>query len=183
MDTKTPIYKIVLGPAFETLPAQVQALHNSTQTRAWAGTAKVQRGNGWIANLLALIIGFPKTNPAIAVQVDFAPDGVGERWTRTFGTKVFSSYQRPGETSESQLMMERFGIINVGLALDIVGDRMYLTPKIWSCLGVPLPRILLPKGESFETQKDGKFCFDVEIAAPLIGLIVSYKGQLLPIKT
>jgi hypothetical protein len=48
-------------------------------------------------------------------------------------------------------------------------------------LGIPLPRFLLPEGESFETERNGKFCFDVEIAAPLIGLIVSYKGQLTPI--
>jgi hypothetical protein len=181
MTIATPIYKTVLGEGFDTLPPQVQALHNSTQTRAWAGHARVQRGAGLIANSLALIIGFPKTNPAIDVRVDFVPDGIGERWTRTFGAKRFSSYQRPNTKGDAPMMMERFGLINVALALEIKGDRMYLIPKSWSCLGIPLPRFLLPEGESFETERNGKFCFDVEIAAPLIGLIVSYKGQLTPI--
>jgi hypothetical protein len=181
MTSPTPIYKTVLGEDFETLPPQVQALHNSIQTRAWGGTAKVQRGTGVLAKALAAIIGFPETDPAKTVRVDFVPDGVGERWTRTFGAKTFSSYQRPNAKGDTPMMMERFGVINVALALQIKGDRMYLIPKSWSCLGIPLPRFLLPEGESFETERNGKFCFDVEIAAPLIGLIVSYKGQLTPI--
>jgi hypothetical protein len=33
-------------------------------------------------------------------------------------------------------------------------------------------------GTSFESEKDGRFRFDVEIAVPLIGLIVAYRGTL-----
>lgn len=33
---------------------------------------------------------------------------------------------------------------------------------------------------SFETVRGDRFCFDVEIAAPLIGLIVAYDGVLEP---
>jgi hypothetical protein len=36
----------------------------------------------------------------------------------------------------------------------------------------------MPAGNSFETEIDGKFAFDVEIAAPFIGLIAAYRGQL-----
>ncbi len=35
-------------------------------------------------------------------------------------------------------------------------------------------------GLSFETEESGEFCFDVEISAPFVGLIVAYKGTLKP---
>ena len=45
---------------------------------------------------------------------------------------------------------------------------------------MPLPRTLLPRGTSFESERDGRFGFDVEIAAPFVGLIVAYRGRLEP---
>lgn len=57
---------------------------------------------------------------------------------------------------------------------------MLLVPRQWSFLGLPMPRLLLPKGTSFETERDGDFAFDVEIALPLIGRIVAYRGILQP---
>ena len=48
------------------------------------------------------------------------------------------------------------------------------------CRAFNVPRFLLPNGLSFETERDGRFCFDVEIAPPLIGMIVAYRGSLEP---
>ena len=78
------------------------------------------------------------------------------------------------------LLVERFGWISVALALVVEGERLLLIPRRWSCLGLPLPRRLLPKGTSFETEVDGRFVFNVEIAAPGVGLIVNYRGWLQP---
>ena len=44
-----------------------------------------------------------------------------------------------------------------------------------------MPRFLMPTGTSFEEERDGQFHFDVEIATPLTGLIVAYKGRLEPV--
>jgi len=55
---------------------------------------------------------------------------------------------------------------------------MSLVPRRWAFLGVPLPGWLLPGGRSCEREEDGAFCFDVEVVAPCVGLIVSYKGRL-----
>jgi hypothetical protein len=41
-----------------------------------------------------------------------------------------------------------------------------------------MPKVFLPTGASFETERDGQFCFDVEISLPLIGPIVAYRGAL-----
>ena len=59
-----------------------------------------------------------------------------------------------------------------------VGYRLVLIPRRWSLFAIPMPKVLLPKGASFETEREGKFCFDVEIAMPLVGRIVAYRGTL-----
>ena len=43
-----------------------------------------------------------------------------------------------------------------------------------------MPRFLLPTGECFETERDENFAFDITIRAPLVGLIVAYRGTLQP---
>lgn len=174
----TPLYRQVLGSAFDSLPAPVKTLHDSSETRRWAGQAEVRRGTGWIAKTIAALIGFPKDSPEIPVTVTLSPQAEGELWVRDFGGKVFSSTQHQGSGKNDYLLVETFGIIAVALALVIDENRLVLIPRRWTCLGIPLPRALLPSGESFETTRNGNFCFDVEIAAPLIGRIVAYRGEL-----
>lgn len=85
---------------------------------------------------------------------------------------------RPGTGRHEHLLLERFGLVEIALALVVEDGRLYLVPRRWSCLGVPLPRALLPVGTSFECEREGRFAFDVEIGAPLVGLIVAYRGTL-----
>lgn len=174
----TPLYQQVLGPAFETLPTQLKLLHGDAQTRKWAGHAKVRRGTGLLAKAIGQVFGFPHAADSISVSVVLAPESGGERWTRDFGGKVFSSFQKRGTGRNSTLVIEKFGFIEVALALVIEKNKLYLVPRHWSLFGVPLPAFLLPSGQSFEAERDGIFCFDVEIAAPFIGLIVAYQGEL-----
>ncbi len=175
-----PIYRQILGPSFETLPQQVKALHDSTAKRTWSGTASVRRGRGLLAKMVAAIIGFPKQAESIPVSVAFSPDSDGELWTRTFGQQSFHSHQRVGIGRNAHLIVERFGIIDVSLALVVEEDRLVLVPRSWSALRVPLPKFLMPTGLSFETERDGRFCFDVDITLPIVGLVVSYRGSLTP---
>lgn len=174
------LYPQLLGTAFETLPPQVQALHRDAQPCSWRGQADIRRARGVLARCVAAIIGFPKAGEAVPVTVSFAPERGGERWTRDFGGRRFSSWQRRGEGRNDYLLVERFGLIDVAIALVVEGDRLCLVSRRWSLLGVPLPKCLLPNGTTFETERDGQFVFDVEIAAPLIGLIVGYRGRLTP---
>ena len=59
-------------------------------------------------------------------------------------------------------------------------DKLRLVVRRWSAFGVPLPLALAPRGEAFESADDGRFNFHVEIGLPLIGLIVRYRGWLVP---
>lgn len=175
-----PLYRRLLGPAFDTLPEPVRALHGSAGAREWHGEAEVRRGRGLLARLAAAIVGFPETATAVPVTVTFTPEGEGERWTRDFGGRRFSSLQSEGHGRNDYLLVERFGPAAFAMALVVEGDRLRLVPRRWTLCGVPMPNVLMPDGTSFETGVDGKFRFEVEIAAPFIGLIVSYRGTLEP---
>lgn len=177
-DRGASLYRQVLGSAFEALPPQLKRLHGESETRRWSGIAEVRNGTNVIARLIRWLVRFPHAANAVPTEVVLSPLEDGELWTRDFGGSVFSSIQTAGSGKSEFLLIERFGIINVALALVVREDRLYLIPRRWSCLGVPLPKFLLPFGEIFETERDNKFCFNVEIAAPLIGLIVAYKGEL-----
>lgn len=181
-DTKDqPVYPAVLGSAFESLPPALQELHGSAGERCWSGRASVRRGRGLLARAIAAMIGFPEAGTDIPVEVRFSSAGDGaERWTRTFGTRTFSSLQRIGTGRDQHLLVERFGLISVSLALVVERGRLMLVPRRWSIAGIPLPTALLPTGQSFEYAQDGRFRFDVTVAVPFIGLIVAYQGQLAP---
>jgi len=176
----SPLYRNILGSAFATLPPRLQELHGTTAARQWAGHADVRRGSGILANIIATLFRFPEAASQLPVAVTFSPEDGAERWTRSFGGRPFSSVQACGTGKDQHLLVERFGIVSVGLALVVEGDRLLLIPRRWSVLGIQMPRLLLPAGQSFETEQDGQFCFNVEISAPLIGLIVAYKGTLVP---
>jgi hypothetical protein len=180
-ETAAPLYRRILGSAFETLPPRLRELHGSATERRWTGHAEVRRGRGILARGIAALMGFPPETSRAAVMVIFTPEGAAERWTRSFDGRRFSSLQSYGAGRNAYLLVERFGIASVALALVVEGDRLLLVPRRWSLLGVPMPRFLLPRGLSFETEEEGRFRFDVEIAAPIVGLIVAYKGVLEPV--
>jgi len=177
---KGPIYRTVLGDAFDRLPPQVIELHDSLSQREWVGTAQIKRGSGLLARIVAVCISAPPSGEKIPVTVTFKPDAKGELWTRNFGGKTFQSHQRVGSDKNTQLIVEKFGPIDVALALVIEGNRLRLIPRRWTAFGIPLPHSLLPRGNSFEAEEGGCFKFDVELAAPIVGLICSYKGVLNP---
>lgn len=177
---EAPLYRQILGTAFDTLPPTLRSLHGSDAERRWQGHAEVRRGTGLLARVIAAIVGFPTAAAHVPVTVGFTPEKHGERWTRDFGGKRFASLQSRGTGKNDYLLVERFGPLSFAMALVVERDRLHLVPRRWSAFGVPMPRQLLPRGASFETEADGQFRFDVEIAAPFAGLIVAYRGALEP---
>jgi hypothetical protein len=175
-----PIYRQVLGSAFDELPPLIRQLHDSSSPRKWVGKADVTRGKGLLARFIAAIAGFPKSGNDVPVTVAFSPENDGELWTRTFGNRRFSSFQTCGKGRSRHLLVERFGLATFALALVFKNDRLTLIPRFWSFLGIPMPSLLLPSGNSFEAERDGQFQFDVTIAVPWVGLIVAYRGALSP---
>ena len=178
-DTRAqPLYRRLLGDAYASLPAPLQAMHDLNGDMTAEGTATVTRGSGPLARLAAAVIGFPQAGDNVPLRVDFKLENGRERWMRTFARRSFHSTQEQGRGRYEWLVCERFGPLNAGMALLIDDGKLRLVVRRWSLFGIPLPLWLAPRGDSYEYAEDGRFHFHVEIGHPLTGLIVSYRGWL-----
>lgn len=173
-----PLYRRVLGSAWEHLPQPIQDLHSVADERHFSGRAAIDRGKGWIGRLLAAFYRFPAEGADVPVAVTLKRQDDGERWQRSFAGKLFSSWQYEGQGRGRHLVEEQFGPVTVGLALVLNDDRLNYVVRRWSFLGIPMPRFLAPCGTTFEYVAQGRFHFHVEIAHPWFGLIVRYRGWL-----
>lgn len=169
-----PLYRRLLGARFDALSPRVAALHDVAAVSVWRGRADVERGRSLIARALASLLGLPPAGRDQPLEVTFTPDGGTELWERRFGDAVFRSlqYERRG------LLRERVGPVTLVFALDVSPAGLALVPKGVRCFGVPLPRFALPAVRTLESERDGRYRFEVEGSLPLLGLLVRYEGWL-----
>ncbi len=168
-----PLYRRVMGAAFDSLPRPLREMHAVFGDAGAKGTATVTRGHSLPARLVASIMGFPPEGEH-DVHVSFEEEGGIERWTRDFAGHVFKS-----ELSQTgRNLVERFGPMR--FFFDLPGDEAGLTMVMrkWSIFGVPMPLVLAPRSEAREWGEGDDFCFDVPIALPLIGNVIHYRGRL-----
>lgn len=171
------IYARAIGPAFDALPAPIRALHETPGRSLWRGEAATAGASGPLAALVARIVGFPKTKAACPVEVGVEADGDRSVWRRRIGDHAFASvlsHPRSGGR-----VSERFGPVSMDLTLAPQGDRLVYRVDGWRLGPIPLPRALAPSTRAHEeVDGEGRFVFDVEISAPLIGRLVRYRGWL-----
>lgn len=175
-----PLYRRVLGEAYDRLAPSIQALHDVTKLSLATGRGEVVRGKSPLAWLAGLIMGFPKAGTDVPVRVAFLPDAGTETWRREFDGRRFASVQSEGKDRWQGLVVERFGPLAIGMALVAADGRLTLVIRRWTLLGVALPLWLGPRAKAFEEERDGRFRFDVRMSHPLTGLIVHYRGWLEP---
>lgn len=175
-----PLYRRLLGEAYDALPAPLQEMHDLKHGMSVEGVATVTRGKGLLARLAAALVGFPQAGENVPLRVDFKSENGRERWTRTFAGRAFHSTQEQGRGRYEWLVCERFGPLCAGMALVAEGGRLRLIVRRWSVFGIPMPRWLAPRGNSYEYAENGRFHFHVEIAHPFTGSIVGYRGWLVP---
>jgi hypothetical protein len=179
-DDRAPLYRRLLGEAWELLPRPLQAMHDLDGELTAEGIAEVERGSGLFARLVARIVGFPQAGKDVPVKVAFRVRDGREHWQRTFAGRPFASIQEQGRGRFEHLLCERFGPLVFGMALVLEDGRLRLVVRRWSAFGMPLPRMLAPTGNSYEFAQDGRFNFHVEIRHPFTGLIAGYRGWLIP---
>ena len=178
-----PLYERLLGEAWRTLPPAIRALHGSVVTSTVTGRASVARGPGVLANVLAGLFRFPRSDVDVELRVTFVRARGVETWLRQFGERRMTSVQFLGTGRYEGLLCERFGPFTFGLALIARDGRLEIVARRWSVLGVPLATAWMPGGEAFEAESQHRFRFDVAIDLPLIGRLVRYAGWLEPTTT
>ncbi len=177
--TREPLigaFEQALGADFEKLPDAVKASHRSGPIACFHGKARVT-GAKRLAAIAARLFGFPRNNDAADVTVVKRLIAPGrEIWERTIGGSRFQSeitYAAPGQVTE------RFGPFTFTLQLSANETRHLMQIIGWRIGPLPLPRFLAPSSTATEAvSANGHFTFDVPIAAPLLGRLTHYKGEL-----
>ena len=189
-----PLFARALGADFVSMSAPIRALHGAVGGASFAGQAQVLRGRGPVVALVASLFRLPRPMETGPVRVTITPlhagghaegqaDGiVAERWMRDFAGRRFSSTMRlaPGGAGRA-LMRERFGPFSMELAVTAGPGGLDMAVTGWRLGSLPLPRRLRPTTRARERiDADERFRFDVSLFLPLIGLLVRYKGWLMP---
>lgn len=176
-----PVFRKILGSAWQQLPNEIRELHDTRQPRRFAGRASVIRGRSVVARIIGRIAGIPPAASDIPLQVTMTPNESHgkERWTRDFGGHKFSSVMSAGKGRFSKLICENFGPVRIAMAAVFKDGRLHYVHRGWTFFGIPLPRILAPQGETCEYVENGRFHFHVEISLPMVGNIVTYDGWLI----
>ena len=169
-----PLYRQVLGDAFDTLPPRVRELHALSAPTLWRGRADVTRGTSITARLLATLMRLPPAGSGQPLDVHFTPQPTHEIWQRIFPSGTFKSRQYPAgahilETVGPVTLILRPAASPSGLTLTMDGARV---------LGVPLPGFLVPRIATREFQADGRYRFEVSSSLPMLGPLVRYSGWL-----
>jgi hypothetical protein len=175
-----PLYRRVLGDRFEALPEPIRRMHDVAGWSEASGRGRVERGQTWLAAFICRLFGLPPAGADIPVTVRFQALGEEEHWRRRFGSHRMNSVQCEGRGISAGLLLERFGPMTIGMEVETSASGLTLHTKDLWLSPVPLPRALWPRVRAREHVANGRFRFDVEIAAPLAGRLVRYEGWLEP---
>lgn len=176
-DLRPPLYRRVLGAAYGRQSRAGQALHDAGPSH-WKGRCTVTGAQTLIGRLVAWLFQLPAPTDDAPIAVEFAASGTGELWTRRIGGRAMRSRQFIGLRKPAGWIVERFGILDFDLLVQVGDERLTLSMVGMNCGGLPLPRALWPVIEATETEEEGRFRFDVLIGLPLIGRLVRYRGWL-----
>lgn len=170
------LYRRLLGARFEQLPPTVRRLHQPGTRFEAAGECRVQRGDNSAARMLADAMGMPPPSEHLPLRFSIdTRDGV-ETWRRDFGGHVFTSRM----WAEKGVLCERTSLATLRYDLELVHGILRMQLRGFGSLGLPLPRRLWPTIATAESERDGRYCFDVRASMPGVGLVIRYKGWLAP---
>ena len=177
-----PLYKRILGEAWDALPAPLAALHNLTSGELKVeGVARVETGKNLFARLIAALYSFPRAGEQVPIKVSFQRKDDGELWQRDFAGRGFSTFQSEGQGYTDKLLVERFGPVTFYMALVLKQGELHSVTRHWSIFGISLPLAFAPDACVYEYADGDDFCFHVEVKHWLIGLLVRYQGRLAPV--
>lgn len=171
------LYRAVMAAAFDDLPPAVRALHAGAGG-TFHGVADVGGDRSLIATLLRRLLGLPLPQQDVAVEVTIVAGQAHERWTRCFAGHLFASTMRRANRPPYRLQ-ERFGVLVFDFDLQVADGALSMLMRTWRLGPLPLPAVWMPRSTTHEFQDaQGRYCFDVSIRLPLVGLLTRYRGWL-----
>ena len=171
------LYSRLLGTRFEQLPPTLRWLHQPGSRFEAAGECRVQRGDNTGGRLLADAMHMPPAAEHLPLHFSIETRDGAEYWRRDFGGHVFTSRM----WQENGVLCERTGLATLRYDLELEHGILRMQLRSFRSLGLPLPRALWPAITTAESQRDGRYCFDVRASMPGAGLVIRYKGWLEPV--
>jgi Domain of unknown function (DUF4166)/Semialdehyde dehydrogenase, NAD binding domain len=168
------LFPRTLGEAFDALPPTVREVH-AGEARQLDGRV-VSAGRGLGAWLAARLLGLPGRG-RFEAQVDIAPTGDAELWTRRFGGHRFRSRlqllpDRPGQFEE------RLGPAAFTFSLRVTDGGFAWVHEGWRLGPFAMPMWLGPVCRGRCLERDGIYRFSAIVAHPWLGVLVAYAGRL-----
>jgi len=155
----------------------VRRIHSGGSRRA-AGLFDVLHGRG-PARWLARALGMPREGERIPTQLAVTTARGGERWDRRFGDEGFVTEQDAGDDGR---LHERFGRVELRLDLRVAGGALRFEPAgaVFRVgrHAVPIPGWLAPRVSGGVSAEGDRARVEVEVRAPLVGLVVRYSGSI-----
>jgi Domain of unknown function (DUF4166) len=85
-----------------------------------------------------------------------------------------------GTGRDQGFLIEHFGLFDLRFQLRVLPEGLDWSLVGWRLLCVPLPHWSLPKIECVESSDGDYYTFDINVALPVIGWLMHYRGWLLP---
>lgn len=172
------IYRSLLGESEASLAPQVARLH--TTARGARGVFRVRRGQGPLARLIAWVLRMPPARERSVIELTVTRGERGERWSRSFDGRPLWTDQ----WADGPLLVEQMGLVQCTFRLRADG-RSLVFEQAGARLGLrgfslPLPRFLSPFIAGRAGAQGEQVLVDVQISAPLAGLLVAYDGAVTP---
>ncbi|MBN7850624.1 DUF4166 domain-containing protein [Stenotrophomonas maltophilia] len=167
----------MLGPAFATLAAPVQALHAARRPCRYVGQAHIVRGRHWLVPLLAALARLPNDGEAVPTEVAFSAHGQGEQWARRFGRWPMVSRLLVYEGC----LREQLGAVRFEFDLQArEGGIDWSVRRVWAFGLLPLPRRWFGGVRCREAWQGERYTFLVDVTLLWAGALIRYEGWLEP---
>lgn len=168
------LYARILGASYEHLSPILKSVHDTRDLKRYVGRCDIRSGTSPIARLVARFAGLPIAKDDVPVEVTILREGLGEGWTRMFGTQRMRSRL----FDRNRRLQERLGPIVLTFELTAEAERIVWSLHHARLALIPVPISWLLICAATESVQDGRYCFDVSARVRGIGLIVHYQGWL-----
>lgn len=167
------LFPSLLGAHFEALPPLVRGVHLREGMQRLAGEVEVERGGNWLSRVCAWATRLPPAGSGPIVVEIIAGHGM-ECWRRHIASHTMSSrlWARDG------LLCERLGLVTFGFRIGVEDEGIVWRVARVRLFGLSLPATWFAGVSARESQRDGRYHFDVAAALPVAGLLVRYRGWL-----
>ena len=160
-----------MGDDFHKLPSLLRLAH--TGAKRLEGCVSVKRG-GKLANLICNVFGFPLENNKTHLVVECSHFTDKMQWVRYFdGFKMSSHF-----ISKKQCLVEKLGPLSLEFNAIANGATLEYQFSKTKLFGIVLPSIFSPKITAYEQEAAGKYLFFVSVHMFMVGLVLSYGGEM-----